>query len=281
MKQLKPVENFSDVICENCTSYNEDRCYQELPDIPTESGNKCGLGNYLFKGEIINYRHICIELLPFGFVTDVQDLICKNCGYYDDSRQECHYQRLNIYKSSPDDWCNSGIWLYRDDEVGVILGSLSAAYEKFIKGKETEKSISKNKRLVKTIEVFDDVICENCISYKQRRCCFSLPSVPVSSDNNCSKGQWIHKSKLFNIHGISTTLVSHRLVQDIADLSCRECIFYNPSKEECHYNRLNIYKSAPNDWCSYGEWLYEDKIIGTSRSSLDFLYSKLTESKDK
>jgi hypothetical protein len=127
-------------------------------------------------------------------------------------------------------------------------------YENLINDKATEKS-SSTKRLVKSVEGFSDAICENCISYNQRRCCFTLPSVPVSSDNNCSEGQWLHNGKLFNLHNISTALVSHTLVKDIQDLRCGECIFYNPTKEECHNHRLNIFKSGPNDWCGNGEWL--------------------------
>jgi len=96
MKQLKSVELFSDVICKNCTSYNQGRCFKALPIIPTESGNKCGKGHWLLNGEIINYRHISMELQPVIFVTTVEDLVCKNCVFYDSSRKECHYYRENM-----------------------------------------------------------------------------------------------------------------------------------------------------------------------------------------
>ena len=81
MKQLKSEEIFDDVICQNCISYNQGRCYEELPAIPTEQGNRCGKGYWLFNEEIINYRHCCFELLPFEFVNSVEDLICKNCSW--------------------------------------------------------------------------------------------------------------------------------------------------------------------------------------------------------
>ena len=136
MRQLKSVEIFSDVKCENCVSFNQGRCCFTLPAISVEPHNRFGQGDWLFNGEIINYRHICMELLPFGFATDVQELICKNCGYYDSSGGECHFQRLNTYKSSPIGWCNNGVWLYRNQDNEVILGSLEFLYEKFMEGKD-------------------------------------------------------------------------------------------------------------------------------------------------
>ena len=136
MKQLKTVQIFADVKCENCTCYNQGRCCHELPSIPVGQNDKCNDGGWLFNGKIINFRHCCFELLPFGFATDVQDLICKNCGYYDSSGGECHFQRLNTYKSSPIGWCNNGVWLYRNQDNEVILGSLEFLYEKFMEGKD-------------------------------------------------------------------------------------------------------------------------------------------------
>ena len=205
MKQLKPVESFCDVKCENCVSYNQCRCYQELPAIPTEPNNKCGKGYWLFDGDIISFRHCCFELLPFSFANNVEDLICKNCDYYDPSRNECHYYRETIYKSAADNWCNNGEWFYRDDDNGVVLGSLSASYPRLINDKDTEKT-SSTKRQVKSVQAFADVTCQNCISYNQCRCCFTLPSVPVSSDNNCDEGQWLHNGKLLNLRGASNSL---------------------------------------------------------------------------
>jgi hypothetical protein len=274
MKQLKSVELFSDVICENCTSYNHSSCCKSLPAIPTESGNKCGDGGWMLKGKSVNYRGCCLFLLPFSFVTDVEDLICQNCDYYDSSRGECHYYRENIFKTSPGDWCNNGVWLEDDSNCGSVYH----LYERLIAGKATEKSNS-TKRLVKSVEVFSDAICENCISYNQRRCCYTLPFVPVGPDYKCNKGQWLHKGKMFNLHGISTTLVSHRLVKDIKNLRCGECIFYNPTKEECHYHRQNVFKSGPDNWCGTGEWLYEEKEFGVRRGST-YLYSKFMEGKN-
>ena len=279
MKQLKSVEKFSDIKCENCVSYNQCRCFHTLPAIPTESDNKCGDGSWLFDGKIINFHHSCFELLPFGFVTDVEELLCKNCGYYDLAGEECHYQRLNTYKSAPNAWCNNGVWLSQEKDNEVVLGSVYHLYETLIAGKDAEKT-SSTKRQVKSVESLVDAICENCISYNQCRCCFTLPSVPVSSDNNCNEGQWLHHGKLLNLHGISNSLVSCSLVKDIKDLRCGECVFYNPSKQECHYHGQNVYKSGPDDWCENGEWLYEDNIVGTITGSLDFLYPKLMEGKD-
>ena len=274
MKQLKSVEIFADVKCENCVYFNDYRCCFTLPAISVEPVNKCGQGNWLFNGEIINYRHICLELVPFGFVTDVDELICKNCDYYDIARKECHFHQQNIYKTSPGNWCNNGVWL-KDESC---CGSVYFLYEELIK--DAEKGSSQNRK-VKSIEIFGDAICENCISYNQSRCCFSLPFVPVVSDYKCNEGQWRHKEKILNLQGISNTLVPDRLVKGIKDLSCRECIFYYPPKEECHFHRQNVYKSGPDDWCSVGEWLYEDKIIGTSRGSLEFLYPKFMEGNDE
>ena len=67
MKQVKSVELFSDVTCQNCVSYNHSRCCKSLPAIPTEADNRCGKGYWLFKGEIINYRHISRELQQWSW----------------------------------------------------------------------------------------------------------------------------------------------------------------------------------------------------------------------
>ena len=136
MKQLKSVESFADVKCKNCVSFNQGRCCKELPAIPVEQNNKCGDGGWLYNGKIINFRHSCFELLPFGFVSDIEELECKICGYYDASREECHFQRLNIYKSSPIGWCHNGVWLYQDKDNEVILGSLEFLYEKLMEGND-------------------------------------------------------------------------------------------------------------------------------------------------
>ena len=78
MRKVKSVETLSDVTCENCTSYNQGRCCQDLPAIPVEPGNKCIKGYWLFQGNVIEYRFICSELLAVNFVNDVEDLACKN-----------------------------------------------------------------------------------------------------------------------------------------------------------------------------------------------------------
>ena len=275
MKQVKSVELFSDVTCQNCVSYNHSRCCKSLPAIPTEADNRCGKGYWLFKGEIINYRHISMELQTVIFVTTVEDLVCKNCVFYDSHKEECHHYRENIYKSAPQCWCNHGTWL----EDGSSAGSLSALYPKLATDKDKTKSSSINLRKVKTIEVFSDVKCENCFSFNQGRCYHSLPAIPVGPDDKCHEGEWLHKGQ--NLYGISISLLPGRLVKDIEDLRCRECIFYNSRKEECHFYRQNVHKSGPDDWCDDGKWLYEDKIIGTSRGSLEFLYPKFMEGKDE
>ncbi len=128
MKTLKSVEIFSDVICENCVSFNEGLCRKELPDIPVGKDNKCSEGDWLFKGDVINFRQICLELAPVGFVNDVDDLECKNCIYYHPSRNECHFHRQNVYKSAADDWCDNGMWLYRENDEEATLVSLSFFY---------------------------------------------------------------------------------------------------------------------------------------------------------
>ena len=271
MKQLKSVEIFADVTCQNCVSYNQGRCFKVLPASPTESGNKCGKGYWLFKGDVINYRHISMELQPVIFVTTVEDLVCKNCVFYDSSRKECHYYRENIYKSAPQCWCNKGTWLEDDSTAG----SLSALYPKLAADKDKERSISTNLRQVKTIEVFSDVKCENCFSFNQDRCFHSLPAIPIGSDDKCHDGEWLHTGQ--NLYGISLSLVPDSVVKNIEDLKCKECIFYHRTKEECHFYRQNVQKSGPDDWCDDGEWLYEDKDYGVRRASLGFLYSKLIE----
>ena len=128
MKILKSVEIFSDVICENCVSFDEGQCCKELPPIPVGKDNKCGEGDWSFKGNVVNFRQICLELVPFDFVTDVEDVECKNCIYYDPSRKECHFHRQNVYKSASDDWCDNGVWLYQENDDEVTLVSLSFFY---------------------------------------------------------------------------------------------------------------------------------------------------------
>jgi hypothetical protein len=56
-------------------------------------------------------------------------------------------------------------------------------------------------------------------------------------------------------------------------------IFYDLSKEECHFHRQNVYKSGPNDWCDNGEWLYEDKEHEVRGGSTN-LYPQLMEGLD-
>ena len=124
MKQPKLVEIFADVICKNCVSYSQSQCCKVLPSIPTNLYNKCSEGNWFFDGNIINFRLICLELVPFDFVTDVADLLCKVCIYYDSSRKKCHFRRQNACKTGPNDWCDIGLWLYRDDDNEVTLVSL-------------------------------------------------------------------------------------------------------------------------------------------------------------
>jgi hypothetical protein len=128
MKKLKPVEIFTDVTCKNCASYDQRLCCKDSPAISTEPDNKCSEGEWLFKGSVINFRKLCLELLPIDFVTDVDDLICKNCVSYDLSKQECHFHRQDIFKSGSDDWCDNGMWLYQEKDDEVILVSLSFFY---------------------------------------------------------------------------------------------------------------------------------------------------------
>ena len=271
MKQLKSVKMLSDVTCQNCTSYNQGQCYHELPAISVAPDNKCVKGSWLFNGNVINFFDISRELLPVNFVNDVEDLVCKNCVSYDSSREQCHFHRRDIYKTGPNDLCNNGTW-FEDDSTG---GSLRVLYPKLIAIKDTEGNSLKSKR----IKTFSDVICENCISYNQGRCCKTLPFIPVGPDNKCHEGEWLHKRKILNFHGICHYLVPDNTVKDIENLKCGECVFYYPLKGECHFYRQNVYKSGPEDWCNNGEWLYEDTDNWVISGSLGFLYPKLTESK--
>ncbi len=199
MKNLKPVETFFDVKCENCVSFNEGQCFKALPVIPVGPDKKCNEGSWLFNGNVVNFRHISLKLLPVSFVRDVDDLICENCVSYDSSREQCHFHRENIYKSAPNDRCNKGTWI----EADSTIGSLYALYPKLIAAKINEETSLK----VKSIKNFSDVICENCIYYNQDRCCKTLPFIPVGPDNKCHEGEWLHKGQILNLHGICHYLV--------------------------------------------------------------------------
>jgi hypothetical protein len=131
VKQPNSVEIFSDVICRNCVSYNQSHCCKALPAIPTNPDNKCSEGNWFFEGNIINFRQICLELLPINFVTDVEDLFCKNCIYYDSSKKECHFHRQHVYKTASDDWCDNGGWIHRDNDKDGNPVSSSLFTERF------------------------------------------------------------------------------------------------------------------------------------------------------
>ena len=131
VKQPNSVEIFSDVICRNCVSYKQSHCCKALPAIPTNPDNKCSEGNWFFEGNIVNFRQICLELLPINFVTDVEDLFCKNCIYYDSSKKECHFHRQHVYKTASDDWCDNGGWIYRDNDKDGNPGSSSLFTERF------------------------------------------------------------------------------------------------------------------------------------------------------
>ncbi len=126
--KLKSVEFLSDVTCENCDSCDQGACRKELPAIPVGKSKRCSEGSWLFRGNAVNFRQICLRLAPFGFVTDVEDPLCKNCVFYRPSRRECHFHRKDIYKSAPDDWCDDGEWLYKESDDEVILVPLSFFY---------------------------------------------------------------------------------------------------------------------------------------------------------
>ena len=124
MKQLKSVESVSDVACENCDSYDQGTCGKELPAIPVGEGKRCSEGSWLLKGNSVNFRQVCLELLPVTFVHDVEDLLCKHCVFYRPTRKECHFHRKDIYKSTPDDWCDNGLWLFHENEDEVVSCSV-------------------------------------------------------------------------------------------------------------------------------------------------------------
>ncbi len=126
MKQLKAVQLFSDIKCENCDFYDQGNCCKELPSIPVGKGKRCSEGSWLFKGNAASFHQICLQLLPFEIVTDVEDLLCKHCVFYRPTRKECHFHRQNVFKSDPEDWCDNGLWLYKesDDEVTLVPFSL-------------------------------------------------------------------------------------------------------------------------------------------------------------
>jgi hypothetical protein len=128
VKRIKSVEVFSDVQCKNCVSFNEGQCCKELPAISTEPDNRCGEGVWFFKAHKTDFRPICLELLPFDLVTDIDDVLCKNCVFYRPTRTECHFHRKNFFKSAPDDWCDNGLWLYKDHDDEIILVPFSFFY---------------------------------------------------------------------------------------------------------------------------------------------------------
>ena len=128
MKQLKSIEFFSDVKCKTCISFDDGQCCKELPAIPTEIDNRCGEGEWFFKGNRIDFRQICLELLPFDFVTDIDDVLCKNCVFYRPTRKECHFHRKDVFKSATDDWCDRGEWLYKENHDEIILVPFSYFY---------------------------------------------------------------------------------------------------------------------------------------------------------
>jgi hypothetical protein len=128
VKQPKSVESLSDITCETCDSYDQGTCSKELPAIPVGKGKRCSEGSWLLKGNAASFRQICLELLPFDFVADVEDLLCKHCVFYRPSRRECHFHRQNVFKSDPEDWCDNGLWLYHENEDEVVLAPLSLFY---------------------------------------------------------------------------------------------------------------------------------------------------------
>jgi hypothetical protein len=128
MKQLRAVEFFSDVKCKNCISFDEGQCCKEPQSISTEPDNRCGEGEWFFKGSHTNFRQICLELKPIHFVTDVEDVLCEKCIFYRPVRKECHFHRENVFKSDADDWCDKGEWLFRDHHNEVVLAPFSFFY---------------------------------------------------------------------------------------------------------------------------------------------------------
>jgi hypothetical protein len=128
MKQLKSIEVFTDVRCKHCVFFSESRCCKSLPAIPVEPESKCSQGEWLFKGNRINFQKMCLKLATFRCVTDVDDILCRNCVYYDSSGRECHFHRECVYNTGSDDWCDNGMWPYQENDGEVILASFSFFY---------------------------------------------------------------------------------------------------------------------------------------------------------
>ena len=276
MNTIKSVKVLSDVTCKNCTCYWEGRCYLKLPVSPVDQGSKCVEGGWLYQRDVVNFHTISWELRPFPYVTGVEDLICKNCVFYDAARKECHHKRLEIFKSEEADWCSRGWWFPDEDSSGI----LSFIYPKLI-GKNNEKRNSNNTRAVKSLEILSDATCQNCISYNKGRCCYDLPFIPVGPENKCHKGEWLHEGQLLSLYGLcGYGVVREPFVKNIQELTCRDCIFYDVVKEECHYYRETVYKSGPDDWCGNGEWIFQNVEEGSNSGSLNFLYPILKRHKD-
>ncbi len=276
MNTIKSVKVLSDVTCKNCTCYNQGRCYLKLPVSPVDPSNKCVEGGWLYQRDVVDFRTISWELKPFPYVTVVEDLICKNCMFYDAERKECHHKRLEIFKSEEADWCSRG-WWFPDEESS---GGLSFIYPKLI-GTNNEKRSSENTRAVKSIEIISDATCQNCIYYNKGRCCDDLPFTPVAPENKCHDGEWVYEEQLLNFYGLCNYgVVPDTFVKDIKELTCRHCIFNDVLKEECHYFRETVYKSGPDDWCGNGEWVFQKKEDASNCGSLNFLYPILKRHKD-
>jgi hypothetical protein len=128
VKQIKAVEIFSDVKCNNCISFNEGQCLKELPAISVEPDNRCSQGEWFFKKHRTGLRQICLDLLPFELVADVDDVLCKNCVFYRPARGECHFHRENVFKSAPEEWCDNGEWLCRDNNDEIVIVPFSFFY---------------------------------------------------------------------------------------------------------------------------------------------------------
>ena len=51
-------------------------------------------------------------------------------------------------------------------------------------------------KTLKSVEIFYDVVCENCVSFDEGQCCKELPPIPVGKDKKIDNEESYRQKKM-------------------------------------------------------------------------------------
>ena len=134
MRKVKEIANLSDIICENCIYYDGGECNLELPVMLVDGDNRCGDGNWLLDKEVLYIDDVYQKLGDYNLVTNIEDINCNNCIYFNKSQEKCIVSRDSVYDSKPDEWCGEGRWFHKEGVDGKNVSTIdgSSIYSEII-----------------------------------------------------------------------------------------------------------------------------------------------------